>query len=312
MTAAGDRAITGISSPSSGRSDLNASHFTAIDALLPREMAKAAEQIGVDKTRLDAPRLLTLAVLAGAFIAFGSMFSVVVTAGADGALPYGLIRLLGGLAFSLGLILVVVGGAELFTGNNLMVMAYASGRVGMGEVLRAWGLVYIGNFVGGVGIAVLVFLAAGYSHGGGAVGTAALVSAETKTSLSALQAFVHGLLANVLVCLAIWLSYSARTTTDKILAIVPPVAAFVAAGFEHSIANMYLLSFALMTKFGAPGGFWDAISQTPSAFPHLTVVAALANLLWVTMGNMAGGILVGVTYWFVYLRKPPAEIQIEE
>ncbi|EHK52533.1 formate/nitrite transporter [Mesorhizobium alhagi CCNWXJ12-2] len=275
-------------------------------------MAQAAEQIGVDKTRLDTLSLLALAVLAGAFIAFGSMFSVIVTAGTEGALPYGVIRLLGGLVFSLGLILVVVGGAELFTGNNLMVMAYASGRVGMGEVLRAWGLVYLGNFVGGLGIAALVFLAAGYSHGSGAVGEAALASAETKTSLSALQALIHGILANVLVCLAIWLCYSARTTTDKILAIVPPVAGFVAAGFEHSIANMYLLSFALLTKFGAPSEFWDAISQTPSAFPHLTVVAALANLLWVTIGNMMGGILVGVTYWFVYLRKRPAEIHVEE
>jgi formate/nitrite transporter len=274
-----------------------------VDALLPPEMAERAESVGVAKTRLEIPKLLMLAVLAGAFIGFGSMFSVVVTAGADGMLPYGVTRLLGGLAFSLGLILVIVGGAELFTGNNLMVMACASGKVGFREVLRAWGLVYVGNFIGAAGLAFLVFLASGYSHGGGSVGVIALASADNKASLSALQSVIHGVLANVLVCLATWLCYSARTTTDKILAIVPPIAAFSAAGFEHSIANMFLLSFALMTKFGAPAAFWGAIGQGEGGFPHLTILLMLKNILWVTLGNMMGGVLVGITYWFIYLRK---------
>ena len=205
-----------------------------IDALLPQEMAEKAERVGVEKTRLDTTKLLALAVLAGVFVGFGSLFSIVVTAGADGSLSYGMARLLGGLVFSLGLILVIVGGAELFTGNNLMVMACASGKVSVGEVLRAWGLVYVGNFVGSAALAALVFMAAGYTHGAGAVGAAALASADSKASFSALQALVHGFLANILVCLAVWLCYSTRTTTDKILAIVPPVAAFSAAGFEHS------------------------------------------------------------------------------
>jgi formate/nitrite transporter len=282
---------------------MNELSHISIDALLPPEMAEKAEHIGVEKTRLEITRLLALAVLAGAFVAFGSMFSVVVAAGAEGIMPYGVTRLLGGVAFSLGLILVIVGGAELFTGNNLMVMACASGKVGAGEVLRAWGLVYVGNFIGGVGIALLVFLAVGYSHGGGAVGAAALAGAEGKVSLSALQALIHGILANVLVCLATWLCYSARTTTDKILAIVFPVAAFSAAGFEHSIANMYLLSFALLTKFGAPAEFWATIGETQSAFPRLSLLPVATNLLWVTVGNMIGGVLVGITYWFIYLRK---------
>ena len=281
----------------------------SIDALLPPEMAKRAEQIGVAKTRLDTLSLMALAILAGAFVAFGSMFSVVVTAGAEGLLPYGVIRLLGGLVFSLGL--VIVGGAELFTGNNLMVMACASGRVGAREVLRAWGLVYIGNFVGAIGIALLVFLAEGYAHGGGAVGMTALVGADGKAALSAMQAFIHGILANVLVCLATWLCYSARTTTDKILAIVFPIAAFSAAGFEHSIANMYLLTFALLTKLGAPYTFWDAIGKTPSLFSHLHVLGALLNLVWVTLGNMAGGIMVGITYWFIYLRNAGTRTRTE-
>ncbi len=275
-----------------------------VDALLPAEMAERAEHVGVEKTRLDATTLTALAVLAGAFVAFGSMFSLIVSAGAEGVLPYGVNRLLGGLVFSLGLILVIVGGAELFTGNNLMVMACASGKVRVGEVLRAWGIVYAGNLLGGVGIALLVFLAAGYGHGEGAVGITALAAADNKASLSALQALVHGVLANILVCLATWLCYSARTTTDKILAIIPPVAAFAAAGFEHSIANMYVLSFGLLTKWGAPGAFWDAIRQAPTAFAHLNLLASLGNLVWVTLGNMIGGMLVGITYWFIYLRRP--------
>lgn len=274
----------------------------AIDALLPPQMAEKAEQIGMAKTRLDTMSLMALAILAGAFIAFGSMFSVVVGTGADGVLPYGVTRLLAGVVFSLGLILVIVGGAELFTGNNLMVMACASGKIGAAEVLRAWRQVYIGNFIGGAGTALLVFLAAGYAHGNGGVGAVALASADAKAAFSSLQALIHGVLANILVCLATWLCYSARTTTDKILAIVPPIAAFVAAGFEHSIANMYLLSFALFTMWGAPAEFWEAIGRSPSAFPHLSLLASLANLVWVTLGNMIGGVLVGITYWFVYLR----------
>ena len=142
---------------------------------------------------------------------------------------------------------------------------------------------------------------------GGAVGAVALAGAEAKAAFSSLQALIHGVLGNILVCLATWLCYSARTTTDKILAIVLPIAAFVAAGFEHSIANMYLFSFALLTKFGAPIEFWNAISKTASAFPHLTVLPTLNNLIWVTLGNMIGGVMVGVTYWFIYLRKRRTE-----
>ncbi|WP_246738139.1 formate/nitrite transporter family protein [Bradyrhizobium sp. CCBAU 051011] len=241
---------------------LDAGNHNSIDALLPSEMAERAEQIGVQKTRLDTLSLIALAVLAGAFVAFGSMFSVVVMAGAESNLPYGFTRLLGGTVFSLGLILVIVGGAELFTGNNLMVMACASGRIRASELLRAWAFVYVGNFVGAIAIGFLVFLSAGYDHGNGAVGLTALASANGKASLSGPQALIHGILANILVCLATWLCYSARTTTDKILAIIFPIAAFSAAGFEHSIANMYLLTFALLTKLWAATTFWGAIGKT--------------------------------------------------
>ncbi len=275
----------------------------AIDALLPLEMAEKAERVGVEKTRYDIVSLLALAILAGAFIAFGSLFALVTTAGAEGFLSYGLVRLLSGMVFSLGLILIIVGGAELFTGNNLMVMACASGRVTAVEMLRAWGIVYVGNFVGSAAIALLVFLAEGYGHGGGAVGAVALASAEAKAAYSGFQALIHGVLANILVCLATWLCFSARSTADRILAIVPPIAAFVAAGFEHSIANMYLFSFALFTKLGAPPDFWAAIGKVTADYPHLTLLATVTNLVWVTIGNMIGGVAVGVTYWFIYLRR---------
>jgi formate transporter len=254
--------------------------------------------------------LLALALLAGAFIALGGAFSTVVTAGAESQLPFGITKLLAGIAFSLGLILVIVGGAELFTGNNLMIMACASGRIGVRELLSAWGLVYLGNLVGAVSIAVLLFVSSGYVHGNGAVGAAALAAGETKTALSAYQAVVHGLMANILVCLATWLCFSARTTTDRILAIIPPISAFVALGFEHSIANMYSLPFALMTKFAAPDEFWSLIGRTASAYPYLTLANAMTNVLWVTIGNILGGIAVGLTYWFVYLRGRVATARV--
>jgi formate/nitrite transporter len=265
-------------------------------------MAARAERIGADKTRLEFWRLLTLAILAGAFIGFGSMLANIAGVGAAGVLPYGLTRLIVGLVFSLGLILVVVGGAELFTGNNLMVMAWAGGKVGAREVLRAWLIVYAGNFIGAGATAAFVFLAGHYDDAGGAVGTAALAAARDKVELAFFPALVRGILANVLVCLAVWLCYSARSTTDRILAIVPPIAAFVAASFEHSVANMYLLPFALLIKAGAPASFWTAIGSSPEVHAGLTWTAVAANLLPVTIGNIIGGaLLVGAVYWFVYL-----------
>jgi len=276
----------------------------SVDALLPNEMAEMAEHIGAAKARLDVLSLLTLAVLAGAFIALGAVFMTTTMAGAGGVLPYGLVRLLGGLVFSLGLILVVVGGAELFTGNNLMVMAWAGRLIGAGALLRAWALVYCGNFVGGVATAVLVFLSGQYRFGDGSVGLTALSIAQAKSVLPFFEALVLGILCNVLVCLAVWLSYSARTVPGKILAIVPPIAAFVTAGFEHSVANMYLLPLALLIKAGAPADFWQAIAAAPADYPELTLAAAAMNLIPVTIGNLiGGGVLVGAVYWFVYLRQ---------
>jgi len=277
------------------------------DALLPVEMAEKAELSGVKKAHLDLPSSFTLSVLAGAFIALGAVFATTVVAGGSGTLPYGVVRLLAGTVFSLGLILVLVGGAELFTGNNLIVMAWASRRVSTGLLLRNWLVVYVGNFVGSIGTAVLVYLGGQHLFGNGAVGAAALATANAKTGLGFVQAVALGTLCNALVCLAVWLTLSARTVADKVLAIVPPIAAFVAAGFEHSVANMYFIPSGLFIKAGASAAFWTEIQHTPADYPSLTWERFLVgNLVPVTIGNIIGGaVLVGIVYWFVYLRGRP-------
>jgi formate transporter FocA len=279
-------------------------HPLHIDALLPAEMAAKAEEIGVKKATTDGWRMFVLAVLAGAFIALGAVFATTVAAGASTSLPYGVVRLLGGVVFSLGLILVVVGGAELFTGNSLIVMAWANHKITTFQLLRNWGIVYLGNFVGAVATAVLVYASGQFAFGHGDIGLAALDTANSKLALGFAQAVVLGILCNGLVCLAVWLSYSGRSTTDKVLAIVPPIAAFVAAGFEHSVANMYFIPVGLCIKAGASDSFWSAIGKTAADYPQLTWDRFLvANLLPVTMGNIIGGaVLVGAVYWFVYLR----------
>jgi formate transporter len=271
-----------------------------IDALLPAEMARRAEYLGVRKAEAPLLATFTLSVLAGAFIALGAIFATTVAAGTSGVVPYGVARLLMGSVFSLGLILVVVGGAELFTGNNLIVMAWASRKVGLTALLRNWLVVYLGNFVGALGTAGLVVLSRQYTFGGGSVGAAALSIAHAKLGFTFVQALALGILCNALVCLAVWLSFSARSTVDRIVAIVFPIAAFVAAGFEHSIANMYFVPVALFIKafdpaFVAASGL-DVSGMSWPAF--LT-----ANLIPVTLGNIIGGsLLVAVTYWFVFLR----------
>jgi formate/nitrite transporter len=274
-----------------------------IDSLLPAEIAEKAEQVGVQKTRLDWITLLTLAVLGGAFIALGGMFATTVLAGA-GDLPFGVGRLLAGLVFCLGLILVVAGGAELFTGNTLMVIACVSQCVRLREMLRAWLIVYVGNFVGGIGTALLVFLAGQYLSGQGEVAAAALGIARGKVLLPFDRALFLGVLCNVLVCLAIWLSYGARTTSDKILAVLFPISAFVAAGFEHSVANMYFIPLGLLIVDWGPASLWQQIGGSAADYAALTWARFIVSLVPVTIGNIiGGGLLVGGVYWFVYLRK---------
>jgi len=287
-----------------GAATVPAGAFTpaGLDALPPPEMARKAEDVGVAKVGLSAANMFALSVLAGAFIALGAIFATTVTAGGS-TLPYGVVRLLAGLTFSLGLILVVVAGAELFTGNNLIVMAWASRRVSTARLLRNWAIVYAGNFVGAIATAGLLYVSKQYEFGKGAVGVQALSIAAAKTDLGFVQAIVLGAFCNALVCLAVWLCYGARTTTDKVLAIIPPIAAFVAAGFEHSVANMYFIPMGLFVK--SDSAFVSSQQGVPD-LSNLTWERFLgANLLPVTIGNIVGGaLMVGAIYWFVYLRRP--------
>lgn len=275
-----------------------------IDALLPPEMARRAEYLGVSKAEAPALRTFVLAILAGAFIALGAIFATTVSAGSAGVLPYGVGKLLVGFVFSLGLILVVVGGAELFTGNNLIVMAWASRKVTTRALLWNWVLVYAGNFIGSVGTAVMLLFSKQYTFGGGSVGASALAIALGKVNLGWIQALALGMLCNILVCLAVWLTFSARSTVDKIAAILFPIAAFVAAGFEHSVANMYFVPIGLLIKAFDPA----FVATTGLDLARLTWGNfILANLIPVTIGNLIGGsVFVAAIYWSVFLRQAEA------
>lgn len=290
------------------------------DALLPQEMAMRAEYLGARKAEMPFIKTFMLAVLAGAFIALGAIFSSTVGAGSmvvlgpagevvfNAGLPFGVSKLLSGLVFCLGLILVVVGGAELFTGNNLIVMAWASGKVTAQALLRNWGIVYLGNFVGAIGTAVLMFFTRQYTFGANSGGIAALKIAIAKCELTFIQAVALGILCNALVCLAVWLTFSARSTVDKIAAIVFPITAFVAAGFEHSIANMYFIPYALLIKI-FDRNFIDLVNDKMPDLERLTWKAFwLDNLLPVTIGNIIGGaVFVAAVYWAIYLSPADAE-----
>ncbi len=281
----------------------------SFDALLPAEMAVRAEQDGVRKAQLNVVSMFMLSVLAGAFIALGAIFATTVMAGASTMLPYGVIRLLGGSVFSLGLILVVVAGAELFTGNNLIVMAWASRKISTRLLVKNWVVVYFGNFVGSLATAGVMYLTGQFAFGNGAVGLVALTTADAKTKLDFVQAIALGIMCNSLVCLAVWLSYSARSAVDRVVTIIPPIAAFVTAGFEHSIANMYFVPIGLLIKAAAPASFWTSIGKTAADYPTLTWDRFfIGNLLPVTIGNIIGGtVMVGLVYWFVYLRQRPTK-----
>jgi formate transporter len=255
------------------------------DAYPPQEIARKVERLGVAKANTDTLTLLVLAVLAGAFVSLGALlFTVVVT---ESNLGFGPTRLLGGVSFCLGLILVVVAGAELFTGNNLIAMAWASGLIGAREVMRNWLLAYVGNVVGCLGTVLLVVWTNIASLGDGAVGEMAVRIARAKAELPLIEALTRGILCNALVCLAVWLAIGARSVTDKSIAILFPIAAFVGIGFEHSIANWFFLPFGLAV---------DAHGAVPIAGVGRNIVA-------VTIGNLAGGtLLVAGVYWVAYLR----------
>jgi len=266
-------------------------------------MSEKAEAEGIAKAGQDTITLLWLGVLGGGFIGFGAIFATVALTGAEGALPFGIARVVAGLVFALGLSLVLIGGGQIFTGDVLMVMAWASGRLTVLRVLRVWSLVWMGNLVGSLGIALLVLLAGHHLFGGGQVGLTALRTAETKAALPFDRALVLGILCNTLVCLAVWLSLSSRLPVHRMVLTILPIAAFVAAGFEHAVANMYFIGFGLMVKDLASDAFWQLVHAAPGDFPHLSLKGFAHNLIAVTIGNILGGAaLVGGSYWLLYRR----------
>jgi len=275
------------------------------DALPPPQIAARAEDVGVAKGRLGFTSTLMLAVLAGAFIAMGAIFSTVAVTGAAGHLPWGVTRVLAGVTFCLGLILVVVAGAELFTGNNLLVMAFVSGKLSLARLMRNWAIVYVGNLTGSIATAWLMFFTAQYAMNDGAVGVTMLKIADAKCDLSFIEAVTRGIYCNALVCLAVWLCYSGRTTTDRILAILFPITAFVAAGFEHCVANMYFIPMGLAIKQWAPSEWWVSVGGAEGDYGALTWSAFMVrNLMPVTIGNIIGGAgFVAVIYWIIYSRQ---------
>ncbi len=279
-----------------------------IDAYTPAQMAARVEKAGIVKGNLDFFSTFTLSVLAGAFISFGAILYTYVIH--DSSLSVGLTKLIGGLVFCLGLILVIVAGAELFTGNNLIVMAYVSKKITLRMVLRNWAIVFVGNLVGSLAIVLLVWLSGQWAAEGHAVGLKALMIANGKVNLTFAQALSRGILCNILVCLAVWLCFSGRSVTDKVLAIIFPITAFVALGFEHSVANMYFVPAGLVLKQDAQvlSAATRMLGQVPD-LSRLTISGFLArNLLPVTLGNIiGGGFLVGIVYWFAYLRPASAE-----
>jgi formate/nitrite transporter len=281
----------------------NVGKAAVVDAHPPAAVAEKTETVGTTKGKLNAISTTLLGILAGVFIGFGAMFYTVVTT--DTGLGFGLNKLLGGVVFCLGLILVVVAGAELFTGNTLIAMSWLSGRTSFGRLARNWGLVYVANFIGSLSLVGLMYFTVQWAFAGNAVGANALAIANAKVNLSFGTALARGILCNALVCLAIWLCFSARTVTDKILAIIFPITAFVAAGFEHSIANMYFIPMGILLSGEA--AVVEAAAIAAGGLANLTWAGFVGNLVPVTIGNIiGGGILIGAVYWLTYLRSQRA------
>jgi formate/nitrite transporter len=256
--------------------------FPSFNAFTPDEIVKRVENASVVKGSRDFLTTFFLAILAGAFIAFGAAFYTVVTH--DSELSYGLTKLVGGFVFCIGLILVVVAGAELFTGNNLLVMAWADRKISLKQLFNNWTVVYIGNLIGSLFVVYLVYSSGHWEMNAGNVGKKAVMIALAKTERSGIELFFSGILCNILVCLAVWLSFAGRSVVDKILSILFPITAFVAMGFEHSVANMYFIPAGMLAGKG----------------PDIT--GFISNLVPVTLGNIVGGgLLVALVYWFIYL-----------
>ncbi|KPA14070.1 Formate/nitrite transporter [Candidatus Magnetomorum sp. HK-1] len=276
--------------------------------LLPKEIAFAAENAGVVKANLDKITVIALSILAGVYISLGADFYTIIISGNGFAgsvkLPAGIVKLIASMVFSLGLILVVLAGAELFTGNMLMIMATASKKIKVQKMLKMWCIAYVGNFIASVLIAYILFSSGQYKSMNGNIGLTAISIANAKCHLTFSEALIKGFLCNALVCLAVWMTISGKTVTDKILAILFPITGFVAMGFEHCVANMFFIPLGLLIKYSAGNEFLLLVGKTAGDFQNLNLFNFfIGNLVPVTLGNIAGGAIVGIMYWVIYCRS---------
>ncbi|MFA0014656.1 formate transporter FocA [Vibrio lentus] len=278
-------------------------NLNQFDSLLPPQMAERAADIGVGKATKDPIKSFLLAISAGIHIGIAFVFYTIVTTGA-GDLPWGITRVLGGLAFSLGLILVVVTGGELFTSSVLTLVARASGKITWVTLIKNWATVYVGNLIGALLLVACMLATKQYMFDNGQVGLNAMAISQHKMHHDFIQAIALGIMCNVLVCIAVWMTFSGRTLTDKIAVMILPVAMFVSSGFEHCIANMFQVPLAIGIKTFAPAEFWTMTGANPADYIDLNMMDFLTNnLLPVTLGNIiGGGIFVGMWYWLIYLR----------
>ena len=269
--------------------------------LNPAQMAAAAEDAAYAKATSRPLKSFLLGLTAGGYIALGFVFYITSQVGAD-QMPWGVAKVLGGVVFSTGLILVVLTGAELFTSSTLTLTARASGRITWLQLLRNWAVVYVANFLGALTIVALIYVGGTWRAADGGWGAVALTAATAKVGHSFGAALVLGILCNLMVCIGVWAAFSGRSTVDKISAIVLPIALFVAAGFEHSVANMFLIPLALLIRGGADDGFWQTAGLDPGAYTDLTWGAfAVHNLVPVTIGNIiGGGLMIGIMYWTIF------------
>lgn len=274
-----------------------------IDAYAPPQIAARIDKVATLKAQLGIVKTFILSILAGVYIALGAQFATFVIS--DSTLHFGLTSLIAGIVFSLGLMLVVVGGSELFTGNNLIIMGYVGGRITTRAMLNNWVIVYIGNFIGSLTMVFWMYNTHQWEFFHDMVGAKALLIAHTKVNLSFKTALARGVLCNSMVCLAVWLCFSGRSVADKIISIVFPIGGFVASGFEHCVANMYFIPMGVTLRKNPEivaaaekmaGKTLDLSQLTWKGF-------FINNLIPVTLGNIVGGvILVGIVFWFIYLR----------
>ena len=267
------------------------------DCLKPEAIAAVAEDITYGKATKPAAKTFMLAITAGAFIAIAFVFYITVIATGGS-------KLAGGACFALGLILCVILGGELFTSTTLTLVARAANRITWGQMLKNWGIVYFGNLVGGLIMVALIMLSSQYMNTNGQWGLTALNVAQHKIHHTFVEAVTLGILCNLMVCLAAWMAFGGRTMTDKALIMILPVAMFVASGFEHSIANMFMIPVGIAIQTFAGPEFWLAIGADPAKYADLTISHfILNNLIPVTIGNIiGGGGMIGLTYWFIFRR----------